>query len=61
MEKKHKSRKVECPFCQKQRRLFNVVGEDDKASIEIKCKQCGHTLNVEINGNSIVVRDKGAQ
>ena len=50
------SRKVECPYCRKQRRLFNVVGSDDKACIEIKCKQCGRVLSVLIEGESITVR-----
>ena len=50
------SRKVECPFCRKQRRLFNVVGNDDKACIEIKCRQCGRILSVQIDGECITVR-----
>lgn len=50
------SKRVECPFCRKQRRLFNVVGDEGRVSIEIKCKQCGHILNVTINNDKILVR-----
>jgi len=55
LEKKYKSRKVECPFCRKQRRLFNVVGDNGKVSIEIKCRQCGRILSVIIDGEEIRV------
>ena len=50
------SKRVECPYCRKQRRLFNVVGDEGRVSIEIKCRQCGHVLNVQINGDKILVK-----
>ena len=50
------SKRVECPYCRKQRRLFNVVGNEGRVSIEIKCRQCGHVLNVQINGDKILVK-----
>ena len=50
------SRQVECPFCRKKRRLFDLLGNNNKANIEIKCKQCGSKLRISINGDDIKIQ-----
>ena len=58
MERKEK---ILCPKCKKNRRIMDVVINDNSdITIEVKCKQCGSILQIIVKSSGIEISEKVA-